>query len=130
MGEFSDSSLGNKWYRNPSFDVWMSPETQMNCSFIGINVVNTGEATVRIYSKYAMLNDHDYDSYDRDLTLVNGDLKNIPYVDIKPRQEKWLWFKCDKTWYDEKTSVLLQMKCDGEEHVGSFSSYYGYRIIY
>ena len=130
LGEFSDSSLGNKWYRNPSFDVWMSPETQMNCSFIGINVVNTGEATVRIYSKYAMLNDHDYDSYDRDLTLVNGDLKNIPYVDIKPRQEKWLWFKCDKTWYDEKTSVLLQMKCDGEEHVGSFSSYYGYRIIY
>ena len=67
-GKFS-KEVNKLQYYNPEFSVQMKSETDPSTGVFVLLVSNTGNATMRIYSKGALLRDNDYVKYNRELYL-------------------------------------------------------------
>ena len=110
----------------------MKSETDPSTGVFVLFVSNTGNATMRIYSKGALLRDNDYVKYNRELylsktTVDHIDLSEAKYIDIKPGYSAIIAFisKGDDTWYDSKTRIYYQFRYDGVDYVASSSNYFG-----
>lgn len=117
----------------PKLDVVMSSKTDMSAVTAAMLVENKGKKTVRIYSSSARLIDADYDSYNRNLYLVdpneinNNRLVRISSIEIKPGETKFIPFcvSGSQTWYDRKSTIMYKVKYDNQFFAVTSSSYYG-----
>ena len=130
-GKFS-KEVNKLQYYIPEFSVQMKSETDPSTGVFVLFVSNTGNATMRIYSKGALLRDNDYVKYNRELylsktTVDHIDLSEAKYIDIKPGYSAIIAFisKGDDTWYDSKTRIYYQFRYDGVDYVASSSNYFG-----
>jgi len=112
----------------PSYSIWTSSQTEMNTSYVGFYLTNSGPTPLRIYSTGSGLWDNDYSIYDRNLQLVNPlTYQNITWTEFAAGSSGWVWFKAvgNPTWYDEKSMIYYEFTYDNVWYNGSASSYYG-----
>ncbi|MFZ5973781.1 MAG: fibronectin type III domain-containing protein [Bacillota bacterium] len=121
------SSAVSVLLRVPSYTASASDETVTEAYYVSISITNTGDRTMRIgYAGY--LEDNDYDSYDRDLRLVNSSThQEISYLDIPAGQQANVTFGIidGPTWYDANSKIYYLFAYDGIGYMAYTSNYYG-----
>ena len=83
-----------------------------------LTLKNTGDYSVRVYSKNALLLDEYNDAYSRELYLVNSSGKKLNYTDVGAGKTKTMTFKIDgnSTRYREDSIICFVFKYDGLEY--------------
>ena len=125
---YSAETDGTALYYNPDFATFMLSDAKSSTNFVLIRITNNGKFNLRVYSSRAKLLDHDYDSYDRDLQLIDSDLNAISYVDIPAGEAVLVSFMVKSggpTWYDKKTDIRYRFRYDGGMYYAYSSAYYG-----
>ena len=131
-GDYSAEKSMLQYYQ-PSFNVFMTSDSDPDKGTFVLLVENTGKATIRFYSKDAFLRDNDYVKFHRDLYLTKTtgssyiSLEEATYRDVKPGVSAFIVFACkgDNTWYDKKTRIYYTIRCDGVDYNAVSSYYFG-----
>lgn len=131
-GQYSAATQSWITYFYPNISFFMSKNSNSSCSAVAIQVENLGKSTMRIYSSGARLIDRDYATFNRNVYLFDtSTAKKLSYVDIKPGEKKMLCFAVNgsRTWYDSKSRIDCNFRCDGVDYSCYFSYNYGFYWI-
>ncbi len=112
-------SKGKESYFNPKFKVAITTPYGSKTSVIKLTITNTGTHTLR-FRNTGRIVDGDAASFNRDLILVNKNMKKISYVDIKPKQKKVIYLKVkgNYTWFDSLSTIHYNFAYRGVEFRG------------
>lgn len=120
----------------PNLEFFISSKTKSNTSIFLPSITNNSTETITIKSVNCYLFDHEYDSYNRELTLIdfadaqNGIFTEISSFEIAPGEEAYAVLQSmTDTWYDSKSSVTLTIRYKGNDYIYSISSYYGSHLL-
>lgn len=115
----------------PQFSVFLSSDSNQSKTVFAI-VTNNSQNTITITSENSYLFDYDYDSYNRELVLIDvNDFSIISSCDIAPGEKCMIGFMSTTTatWYDKKSTITFSVEYDGDVFLYSASSYYGTNLM-
>ncbi len=117
--------------QKPSFTVFVPSETKQDTFRLGLILTNYGTKDIIVRPTNAWLEDDDYASFNRNLTLTNFYEQPISSQVIKPgeAQAEYIHFYVSypawPTWYDRYSTIYFDFDYDGARYQCEASSYYG-----